>query len=470
MTSGSSHPMPTKSKPKSRRASGGRALLAVLLAAVLALVATACTTSTSDIGVGLPSAQTNTGAYLVDTLTVRTSTVLRDSVVTSGSGYLLVGRTTDPLLGTITAKSFCRLGMDAAFTPSGSFVYDSVSLVLPLITTPTAYRYGDTTKTQALVEVHRLIDPISATKPSFASTKLTKLNYDSTTVLNQGGKAPVRRARPNLTSLRLRLDDTFGRQLLAAGQAGRLTTQDEFDTYLPGLVLTPAATDNAALVLFSATVTDAALLVYYHDPTDATTVLSSSFSIYTGNRNFYQVRADRRTGGVMGLPTASLQTVDASRTAQQTFVEGALGLQTKVEIPYLTNLLDFGANATITSADFTVPVTASTLSPFVPTPPALLISTANAVNQPVATAVSGTTGTYVSSVSYLTSTSTLSGLDQGGYTWSVASYCQAVLNHVIPNNGLLVSSVSPALPSRAVLGSQRSTDKLQLRLYLIQVK
>lgn len=461
--------MPASSKL--HRAPVGRAPLAGLLAAGLALLATACTSTSSDIGVGLPSAQTNTGAYLVDTLTVRTSTVLRDSVVTSGAGYLLVGRTTDPLLGTLTAKGFCRLGLDAAFTPSGTFVYDSVALVLPLLTSPTAYRYGDTTRTQALVEVHRLRDPISATKPSFASPRLTKLNYDSTTVLNQGGRAPVRRARPNLSSLRLRLDDAFGRQLLAAGQAGRLTTQDELDTYLPGLVLTPAATDNAALVLFSATSTSAALLLYYHDPTDAGTGLSSSFSVVAGGRYFYQVRADRRTGGVLGLPGAALQAVAASRTAQQTFVEGALGLQTKVEIPYLTNLLDFGANATITSADFTVPVPASTLSAFVPTPPALLVSTANGANQPGATAVSGATGTYLSSVPYLTSTSALSGLDQGGYTWSVASYCQAVLNHAVPNNGLLVSSVSPALPSRAVLGSQRSpTDKLQLRLYLIQVK
>ena len=289
------------SRSKSGPAPGRRGLLAGLLG-LLALAATACNHDLSSIGVGLPSAQTNTGAYLIDTLTIRASTVLRDSVVTSGSDYLLVGRTTDPVLGTLTARSFFQLGLPDAFRPDASFAYDSVTLVL----NPDGYRYGDTTKTQALVEVHRLSAPLPETKPLFASPRLTRLSYDSATVLNRGGQAPVRRARPNLTTLRLRLDDAFGRDLLAHGQAGRLGTQADLDAYLPGLALTPAATDNAALLRLGATTATSALVLYYHDPTDAATVLSTSFGLAGGGRHCFQVRADRRPGGATGLPTAAL--------------------------------------------------------------------------------------------------------------------------------------------------------------------
>ena len=66
------------------------------LLGLLGLVALlgACSNGVTEIGVGLPDANANTGAYLVDTITVRASTVLRDSVPTSTSSYLLAGRYT----------------------------------------------------------------------------------------------------------------------------------------------------------------------------------------------------------------------------------------------------------------------------------------------------------------------------------------------------------------------------------------
>ncbi len=459
--------MRRRNKYRLAAVAGWRPLLALL---ALALAATACTKGTSDIGVGLPSSQSNTGAYLIDTITVRASTVLRDSVVTSSSAFLHVGRTTDPLLGTLTAKSFVRLGLSAAFQPDATFLFDSVTLVL----NPDNYRYGDTTKTQTLVQVHQLIDPISATTPSFSSSKYTNLNY-SAALLNKGSAAAlVRRARPNITTLRLPLDPAFGLKLMRAGQAGQLITQDQLDAFLPGLVLTGAPTDNAAIVRLSALATTSGLTVYYHDPLDASTVLSASFTLAAGARHFYQIEADRSTAGVVGLPRTPLQPVPASATGEQTFIEGAIGLQTKLEFPYLSNLLEYGANLTITSATVTALVPNNTLSTYVPQPPTLAINLSDGVNRP--------TGTYISSVPYLRAVSSTTGLDQGSYEWSVQTYIQGVLSRSIPNNGLLLTPAvvaatstapvtAPELPNRVVLGSPHNlSNRLQLRLYLIQVK
>ncbi|AMR25636.1 hypothetical protein A0257_00065 [Hymenobacter psoromatis] len=446
-----------------RVSSRSRLPYALLLA--LALLAASCTKDVSDIGVGLPDAQANTGAYLIDTVTIRTSTVLRDSVITSNSDNLLVGRYTDPQLGTLTAKSFFQVGLTDAFHPDPTFVYDSTTLVLHAATpkTPDSYLYGDTTKTQALFEVHPLIDPISLTKPSFASPKLTSLNYDSTTLLNRGGVAPRVRTRPTQTIFRLPLQDVFGMKLLSMGQLGLLNTQDLFDNFLPGLVLTPASGDDAAIVRLSVSATGAALMLYYHDPTNPTVALSSTFSLANGNRHFYQVKAGRSTAAIRNLPTTSLQAVNSSLTGMTTVVEGALGLQTRLEFPYLTDLQQFGANLTVTNAQITALVPASTLSPFVPLPPNLTIRLTDANNHP--------TATYVGSVAYASGVSSTTGIEQGSYNWVVTGYIQGVINRTIQNNGFLISSAAPALPNRAILGDSRNTtNKLALRIYFITVK
>jgi len=430
------------------------------LLGLVALVG-ACSTDITGIGVGLPDANANTGAYLVDTITVRASTVLRDSVPTNTSTYLLAGRYTDPLLGTLEARSFFRVGLGTTFTPDASYLLDSVVLVLK----PDTYRYGDTTKTQTLFAVYPMTAPVSNTQLSFASPKLTnaKVLVDTTTLLNESA-APVRRARPNLTTLRIRLKKSFGQQLLDVGQSGRIATQDEFQAFLPGLAVYPGASDDATLVRMNAASTDAGLFLYYHTATDAGTAQNVSFLISNGNGHFFQVRADRKTGSVgAALPTQSLQSVSAARTGEQTFVEGALGLQTKLEFPYLANIRQFGQNLTITSAQITAQVPATSLTPYLPTPPALTVYLSNINNQPVST-------TAYATASYTPGLSTLTGLDQGTYSWTITSYVQGVLANTIPNNGMLLASSTPELPTRVALGSQRSVlNKLQLRLYLISL-
>jgi hypothetical protein len=451
--------MSRSNKAHSALAAWGR-LLAMLS---LVALATSCTNAVSDIGVGLPDANTDTGAYLIDTLTVRASTVLRDSVPSSNSAYLFVGQYTDPLLGKLTARSAFRLALPSGYAPDPTAVFDSISLILK----PDAYRYGDTTKTQALVEVHRLRSPVSTTQYSFTSPRLTKMDYDSVNLLNAsangGSLAPVGRARPSIRTLRLPLSRAFGQTLLTMGQAGRLSTQDDLDAYLPGLVITPATTDEATIIRLSATAADAGVNLYYHLPTDPTTVITSSFSLAEGGRHYFQVRANRNAAAITNLPRTSLQAVSSALTGERTVIEGALGLQTRLEFPYLTDLRQFGNNLTITNAQITASVPTNTLTPYAPTPPPLNIHYTDANNHPI--------NIYQEGVGYKTGISTSTGIEQGTYNWSVTTYCQAVLRNTIPNNGLLLSSATPEVPTRVILGGPRNVqNKLALRVYFIRVQ
>jgi hypothetical protein len=452
--------MSRSNKPHAALAAWGR-LLAMLS---LVALAASCTNTASDIGVGLPDANVDTGAFLIDTLTVRASTVLRDSVPSSNSAYLFVGQYTDPLLGKLTARSAFRLGLTGSYAPDPAAVFDSITLILK----PDGYRYGDTTKTQALVEVHRLRSPISSTQYSFTSPRLTRMDYDSVNLLNGsangGSVVPVGRARPGLRTLRLPLNRALGQSLLTAGQTGRLRTQDDLDALLPGLVITPAASDDAAIIRLGATAADAGINLYYHMPTDPTTVITSSFTLANGNRHFFQMRANRSTAAITNLPRTSLQSVSSALTGERTVIEGAIGLQTRLQFPYLADLRQFGNNLTITNAQITASVPTPTLTPFVPAPPSLGIYYTDANNHP--------TGLYLTTaVTYNTGISNTTGIEQGTYSWLVTSYVQSVLRNEIPNNGFLLASTTPDVPTRVILGGPRNVqNKLALRVYFIRVQ
>lgn len=429
-----------------------QALVLLLLANILLLGAAGCSTTPGDIGIGLPSVDASTGAYLVDTLTIRSSTVLRDSVITSTSQYLLAGRYVDAQLGTIKASSYTTLALGTAFIPAASQVADSVVLVLP---TDNTYRYGDTTKTQTLLEIHELYSFIPLTKFGFASPALTSMTGNVNPALIN--TPVVRRARANLGSLRLRLNmSTFGQRLMNDAKSGLLKTQEQLDNRYPGLALLPGASDDAALLRFNASGTDAALVLYYHDPADVTTALNHSFSL---NRHFYQAEAVR-SGPLAGLTTTNRQ-LDADKTGQQTYIEGLLGLQTKIEIPYLFNLRNYGQNLVITNAQMTVEAPANTLlNRNLPPPANISVSTTDVNNR------QGTT--FVSATPYSPTITTVDNRSQGGYSWSMLNYVQNVLSNAIPNNGILLNTALPTQPDRVILGGPRNTtNKIKLRLYLI---
>jgi hypothetical protein len=431
----------------------------LLLGLSLLLVAAGCSTNPANIGVGLPSVDANTGAYLVDTLTIRAYTVLRDSVVTSTSSSLLVGRYQDPQLGPIKTTSYTTLSLGGAFQPAQTLIADSAVLVLPTDT----YRYGDTTKTQTLVDVRELSSFIPTTSFGFASPKLTPtagLVNPMAAPLNFTTPVPQRRARKNLGTLRLRLTNTYRDRLMADGKGGRLTTQEQMDRNYAGLALLPGATDAAALVRFNlSTSANAGVILYYHDPADVATVLSHTFGIGSA-RHFYQVEAPQ-----LGTPLSTLTSlgqVNATSTGQQTYIQGLLGLQTKIEIPYLFDLRNFGQNLVITNAAMTAEIPLTTLSntQALSPPAALTVSSTNQRNQQGRT--------LFASPQYSPVVTNRDGITQAGYTWSVLQYCQDVLANRIPNDGMLLNTSTPALPERVVLGGpKRTTNRLQLRIYLI---
>jgi hypothetical protein len=422
---------------------------ALLLAGLLALGG--CEDPTG-LGGALPTDASSITANYVDTFTVRTSTVLTDSVPSSTSAYLLLGRYHDARLGTVTARSYAQLGLSAAFTPEPAAVFDSLQLELA----PDTYRYGDTTRTQT-VQVHRLLADLRGTGTYYTADARP---YDAAVL----GQLSFRSGQ-RLRTLRIPLAEALGRSLLAAGQQGRLSSFDELLDLLPGLVLTPAAADDAALLRFA--VAGSALKLYYHLPTAPDQALSFTFAAATGPKHFYQLEADRRGSLLTGL-TATRQAVSSRLTAEETYVQAGLGLQTKVEFPYLLDLKQLGGNLVINAATLETEVVADSENGLLPPPVTLVARLSNAANHSGAY-FPDASGNYVTG-SYKRATSPRTGLDRGTYHLSLTTYLTQTLARNVANGGILLGPTDADVAERVVLGSARnSSSPMRLRVYFTRV-
>lgn len=413
------------------------------LAAVLLLAACDKSTTLND---DLPApAAVNRLVFYTDTVTVRSSTVLVDSIPSSTMPYLLTGRYVDAQLGAVSARSYAEFNIGPELVPDATQVYDSLVLVL----TPDTYRYGDTTRVQH-AEVHQITSALRTIKPYYTKDDVP---YDAT-VLGQRSFRGSKQLKP----LRVRLSNTLGNALWKAGQAGQLTTQDQFTTYLHGLAVLPGATDNAAVVRWAAAPT---LTLYHHASNDPATALSYVFATGGGNPHFYHLETNR-AGTALAALNKPGQAIASTATGNRTFLQAGLGLYTKLEFPYLREFYQYGNTLLFSSANLQVTMLSSTADKLLPFPTLLSAQLVDRANHP---------STIIApSIAPVRTTSVRTNLEQDSYSLSLLTYVQQVVAGNISNDGVVLNPNVAATINRAVLGNANNTEApLQLKIYYTRV-
>src|SRR5437879_6124808 len=109
----------------------------------------------------------------VDTFSVITSTVQLDSVLTNGSGTVLVGRYKDQELGIVSSSSYFLIGYTGSFKPETYSVFDSAALILPY-----NHSYSGDTSQAVNLNVYQLTEQmIVRTLPAIRDLKLSVFNF-----------------------------------------------------------------------------------------------------------------------------------------------------------------------------------------------------------------------------------------------------------------------------------------------------
>ncbi|MHA8109797.1 DUF4270 family protein [Aquirufa sp. A-Brett2-W8] len=404
---------------------------------ILSLFLVSCDTP-KEIGDDLFSVEV--GLNYSDTITIKSSTVLIDSIYTGSPSTLLVGSYDHPVLGLAESSAFTQVSnIDTLFSKATS-IYDSLTMRL-------AYGgyQGDTTKSQTL-SVYRLLDSLNRGTDYFANSTVRS---DASIIGSHTFKPrPIRTRAMNgdsvqLDTLRFRMSDALGRELLskyadvkvAAGSKG-------FRDYFPGMLFKSSLSSAGAMIGFNPGYSR--MTLYFHNPGDP---FKYSMDYYFSLSNalypeilarFNQIKSTKSVA-LAGLKNPG-NIVASTLTSGLTYIQAGTGVATKVEFPYLLNLKG-NRNVAVNKAELVL--TAADNIDLQQTIGQLSIVETNATNRTLRNSYG---------LKYLLSeggASVLTSVIEPGsktYTFNVTTAIQSILVGKQANNGWIIT---PALTSNS---------------------
>jgi len=224
-----------------------------LYLSILSLVLWACDNESTPIGANFFK-DAAIDISVLDTITVRLSTVKHEELITNSASRLLIGHHDDETLGSITSSAYFELSSPGTTTLTAS---NSTYNYMVLILRYDDYAYYDTSATSTF-GVYRVNEEMDADDNGYL------YNHSHFALRPEKLGSFTFNARPHSDSIAIRLDDALGREfynkLLA--QDDQMTDQSAFLKYFRGLAVVPDSTISGPLVGFT---TKADLRLYYED-------------------------------------------------------------------------------------------------------------------------------------------------------------------------------------------------------------
>lgn len=441
----------------------------LLCAAILLLFSCERESNTYEVGNSLMSAQSKVA--MIDTLTLKMSTIMKDSVTTSGKSTILVGNIKDHTFGNVNSVSMFELTPASySLAATTNVVFDSIVMYL----TNTDFYYGDTLKTFKL-DVHPMVDRIKLNSNGYLYNN-SDLKYSSTSI----GSAEFL-PRPNTDSsfVRVKLDQSYGLNIFNLLKSKDATSQEYFLNFFKGLALVPSSDNNAMLrfgisssyqTQISNTTKEKvsnAVRMYYH----TTSVNGTEEVKYTLDLNpstgyqYNKIKSDFSGSDLAGLTPTN--PIESKNLGNRSYLMAGIGVYTKVEIPYLKTLKNLYTNYKIISADLSLSPVAGYYSKSFYNPTPLYYYLGDKKNNIISTFLE-TDGTTEIQVSLSDDSEFQSDY---GYSFNLLSYVNNILSETTTSNyNILIypSSYADVLTGKTVFGDQRnSTNPAKLKLYIL---
>jgi len=310
----------------------GRLLIKIFARAIIisSIIFCACEKNQGSFTLGEEYIESQSELNLIETFAVDLSTVILDTVVTTGTGTLLVGNYRDYVFGKISSRSFFQLGIPDTFNVEADDVYDSLSLVLIY----NDYFFGDTTRSQQL-SVHRLTENIEA-EDDYAITNATTFSYDPVPI---GSIIYTPQPNSDMDTVSIKISDDIGRDLFTKlkEDSDILTDNERFIDFFHGLVLMADETYEGAIIGFKSDVS----LILYTRRTDLTTVkINHEFKLEDTNKQFNNITHDFSATQLNALVKQQTELANTV-TGGMAFLQGGIGLVIRVDFPALEDLLMF---------------------------------------------------------------------------------------------------------------------------------
>ena len=195
---------------------------------------------------------------LIDTINVEMSTVLLDSIETSGTRVAIVGTYRDDIFGFVKSTSYFEPAYNtSAFKSNEDAVFDSATFIF----TFSKYYFGDTTSVMK-ISVHQLLEEIEVDDETQVLYNTSSFQIDPVPL---GSKIFL--PEPNFidTTLRIRADD-FGKKLfdMIQNNSDDVSGSEAFINFIKGFALVSDDGYDKTVFGFRTLKTDTLLNIYYH--------------------------------------------------------------------------------------------------------------------------------------------------------------------------------------------------------------
>ena len=310
-----------------------------LILVALAVVSFSCKKTTEHIGDGLLPDSDHFGIAFTDTIDIVCHSELIDTMTTKGMSSVLLGSMVDPVMGSTNASIYTQLHISSANQWFGTDPQlDSIVLQLAI----SGY-YGDTSTLQTL-HVYALTDTLSTVSEYY---QFSEVAYNPVDLANSYQFRPHPRTTFHVVGgdtlsqaiIRVRLDDSFGIQLIRA-DSSNYSSPSAFKNYLPGLkICCEDLSQGGAITYLNPTNNDATQLqIYYHENPQAESRMRFNFYITSEDAYFNQYTHDYN----LGSPEFVQQVVqgDTLLGQQKLYLQAMSGVRTVVNFPNLTHWMD----------------------------------------------------------------------------------------------------------------------------------
>jgi hypothetical protein len=298
---------------------------------LLGLYLVACESDPFTMTVGDEIVEPTTRLVMVDTFSIQLSTVYIDSIRTSGTGTLLAGVCDDDETGRIISKSYFQFGLPNNYNIADNEHYDSISLVL----TYNNYSYGDTTLSN-IFTIHQLTEELSLNERNYFYNT-SSFNYDPMSIGSiRFNPRPVMKHR-----LEISLKKELGKEMFdyLNGELSDEITETDFLNRYKGMVIVPSETEGNSILGYTTSDSTLYLKIYSHISKLETEYKEIILPMVNNDLQFNQIICDWSNNPVFENNIQKIE-IPVSETNNMAFIQGGLGLFTKINFPFLPYIVE----------------------------------------------------------------------------------------------------------------------------------
>ena len=282
-----------------------------------------------SLSIGGDFISTRSTISVVDSFSVSLSTVLIDSLTTSGNSLLWAGKYTDKELGTISSTGFYEVGIPEKTDVLDNDIYDSLLLVMNY----SKVYYGDTSLLQSF-QIYRLTEEVKGDENG------NLWNHSSVAYNpNPIGRISFKPKPSSDRKVKVRLTDQIGRDFLAMIQEKdeSISSFDYFRDYFKGIAIGPGSSSSVILSFLCDTSMN--LELHTHRKGLEKEALIQKFPVGSKTTSFSHFDADR-SGTPISQIVKQLIEIPSEQSNNKTYVQSGIGLLTRVDFPTMQQLME----------------------------------------------------------------------------------------------------------------------------------